>query len=393
MPKNSASTGPHGPAARTATAQETVITRRHATRVLAFAFALATLALTVAALCAAPAVRAADRTATGKPSTAGLRLIDADGRTLSLRGIDVMPVWPELPGRTWFPESYRQIADAGLNTVHFVLFWSAFEPSPGTWDATALATLDRAVYDASRHGLKDVLRPVTLSLEPNHHLPSWPRTGDEWRNVERHSLPFLTMIARRYRSDAGVVVYSLPNEPRVWPVDQDRILRFYDRAIRAIRAVDRSTVVSVSPDFGNSSWDPAFADLGLLTDRRNVVIEIHDYYAGGAGAGFARDDGRAAGAWTWDGMAGYLTVGGRRDIDRHVAAWARVGRRAGLPVFVGEWGINPQAPNAAGWIDQHVAAYKRHGVVGWTWWIYNLGAGLNALDESGRWRIPVERMR
>ena len=73
-----------------------------------------------------------------------------------------MPIWRGSPGRTWDQSRYDQIRAKGFNTVRMVLYWDDFEPSPGAFDQTNLATLDTAIARAKAAGLWVVLDEIHI---------------------------------------------------------------------------------------------------------------------------------------------------------------------------------------------------------------------------------------
>lgn len=58
----------------------------------------------------------------------------------------------------------------------------------------------------------------------------------------------------------------------------------------------------VEPSYGDTSIAPGIADLALLSDKRNLVWSIHDFFAGGDDDGYT-----ASGAQTGT----YVGNGGR----------------------------------------------------------------------------------
>jgi hypothetical protein len=183
-----------------------------------------------------------------------------------------------------------------------------------------------------------------------------------------------------------VVAYDLINEPPSDPVDQNRILRLYDRLIAEVRRVAPDKMVMFEPANGDSSMEGA--DLALLRDRRNLVFSLHDYYAGGAGDGYARggaqllpEDGAR---YAWDGRTGYDDPD-ESELARHLRVNVDIMRAAGIPVWIGEFGINPRAPNARRWIRDKVALFERY-ELGYAWWLYD-AKGPTAPLEPGAQRF------
>ena len=322
-----------------------------------------------------------------KLSTTPTAIVDANRNEVLLRGFDVIPVWADNRGSTWGASSYTAIRDKGFNAVRFAVYWSDLEPVRGSFDATHLATLDRAISYAKAASLYVILDPIHL-YDSERYVPAWARTGDALRDVETYAQPYLAMLADRYRNEAAVAAYDPINEPPGRTDDQSRILDVYGKTIAWMRARDPDKIVFVEPAWGDSSLEGD--DFGRLGTSRNVALSVHDYYAGGAGDGYATN-GAQEGTWTWDEVTGY-PVPNAGELEQHVLAYLNVARAAGLPVWIGEFGINPAAVNADRWIDEKVALFKKYRL-GYAWWAYRTGDGLAAMDSSYRFKPFVDRLR
>ena len=58
----------------------------------------------------------------------------ADGTSVILNGLNLVPAWINSLGRTWKQDRYDTIAAKGFNSVRFVLYWDAVEPRDGEFD-------------------------------------------------------------------------------------------------------------------------------------------------------------------------------------------------------------------------------------------------------------------
>jgi endoglucanase len=309
------------------------------------------------------------------------RIVDAEGREVRLRGFNVAPVWREDPGATWGAQHYERMRQGGFNVVRFFLHWSDFEPERGRFDQTHLRTLDTAIARAGDAGLYVVLDVIHL-FDGEAFVPAWARTGDALGAVERNARGYLRIIADRYGDERALAAFDPVNEPTTYPPDQNRILRMYDGMIALIRREARDKIVMIEPSFGDSSMRGA--DLRLLRDKRNVVFSMHDYYAGGAGKGYAAngeqlraEDGAR---YAWDGTTGYDEVVPAQ-LEQHLLVNLEIMRRAGIPVWVGEFGMDPEAPNARQWIRDKVALFDRYRV-GYAWWLYGFEDSTAPLQRS-----------
>jgi Cellulase (glycosyl hydrolase family 5)/Calcineurin-like phosphoesterase len=320
-------------------------------------------------------------------ATARHAFVRQNGAPVALNGVNVVPVWADSPGRTWGQARYDSIARKGFDSVRFVLYWDDFEPRRGAFDPRALSTLDTAVARAKAAGLYVVLDMIHLwGTGGLRDVPGWALSGDSVATVRQNAGPYVRMLARRYRDVPTVAAYDPVNEPHRWPIDQNAVLRMYDRVIGAIREVDPAKVVMVQPSYGATSMAGACADLANLKHRRNVVFSIHAYFAGGDDDGFGPDC-RQTGRYTWDPKVGYDTAD-PAPLRAHLRSYLDTLAPQGIPLYVGEFGIGRLAPNRDRWIRDMVGLLDEFGL-GRAWWEYwteaNDGA-FSATYSDGGWR-------
>jgi hypothetical protein len=350
--------------------------------------------LTAVALALVAGARAAPRTPATPPDPAPLHatrtqpFVTPDGHAVPLVGLNVIPVFKHHPGQTWPAERYAQIRAKGFTAVRFVLYWDVMEPARGAFDARSFATLDTAVQRARAAGLRIVLDVVHLwGPKGFADVPAWARTGDSVTTVRTNAGPYLQRIATRYRGEPAVAAYDLVNEFHRFPIDQNGVLRAYDALIGQVRRVDPAKIVMVEPTYGDSSIAGRLADFANLTHRRNVVWSVHDYFAGGDDDGYAAD-GREAGRYTFDGRTGYP----RPDpaaLRAHLLVQLRKTRAAGIPMWVGEFGIGDGVAGHDRWIADQTALFARYGL-GRAWWEYHTDGPLSATTAAFAWKPWVD---
>ena len=317
-------------------------------------------------------------------ATARHAFVDPSGRPVRLVGLNVIPVWKGEPGRTWPQARYDQIRAKGFTAVRFVLYWDLMEPRRGAFDGTSFATLDTAVARARTAGLRVVLDTVHLWGRGGFaDVPAWARTGDSVTTVRTNAGPYLRWIARRYRDEPAVAAYDLVNEFFRFPIDQNAILRAYDALIGRVRAVDPRKIVLIEPTYGDTSIAGDLADFANLKHRANVVWSIHDYFAGGDDDGYA-PDGSQRGRYAFDGRTGYPTRD-RKALKAHLLVHLRKTRAAGLPMWIGEFGIGDGAPGHDRFIADKTALFARYGL-GDAWWQYHTTGPLSATTDSFEWK-------
>jgi hypothetical protein len=317
-------------------------------------------------------------------STSSQPFVDAGGRPVPIVGFNVMPVWSDLPGRTWEQGRYDQIAAGGFTAVRFVLHWDDFEPVPGVFSATSLSTLDTAIARAKAAGLRVVLDCIHLwGPGGMEDVPPWARTGDSVTTVATNGGAFLRTLASRYRDEPAVAAYDLVNEPHRWPIDQNSVLRAYDQLIGQVRKVDPDKIVLIEPTYGDTSIAGALADFSNLKHRANVVYSLHDYFAGGDDDGYAVD-GRQKGNYVWDGVTGY-PIRDPAALEAHLRVHLDKLRAAGIPLWIGEFGIGAGVVGHDRWIADKIALFKRYGL-GRAWWEYRTSDPFSATLPDGAWQ-------
>ena len=317
-------------------------------------------------------------------STTAEPFVDAAGRAVRLHGFNLTPVWSGKPSQTWTLARYQQIRDKGFNAVRFVLKWSDFEPTKEAFNQTHLSTLDTAIARAKAAGLYVILDEIHLFGSGGfNYVPSWARIDDSVTSVRRNAAGYLKLLAGRYRSEPAVAAYDPVNEFHRWPIDQNGVLRAYDQLIREIRTVDPGKIVLVEPTYGDTSVAGDLADFSNLTDKRNVVWSIHDYFAGGDDDGYAAD-GSKSGAYVYGGRTGYPSPN-PRELENHLKVHVDKTRAAGLPIWIGEYGIGDGVANHAQWIKDKVALFEKYGL-GRGWWEYRTTSPMSATSSDGSWK-------
>ena len=123
----------------------------------------------------------------------GGRIVDADGREVILRGVNVnalVEYWQmraDLP--TTFPltePDVDEMAQIGCNAVRLLVSWSRIEPAPGAYDETYLDEVEHAVEWFSERGIYSIIdfhqdawgptlaaRPDEICEPPNQPAFGW----------------------------------------------------------------------------------------------------------------------------------------------------------------------------------------------------------------------------
>ncbi|NUW46066.1 glycoside hydrolase family 5 protein [Nonomuraea rhodomycinica] len=352
-------------------------------------------------------------TTTGAPArTKGLtlsadrRIVDADGNEVLLRGVNVNQLedyfqkFPDRPVTRPLTEAdFAGMERMGFNVIRLALSWSALEPRPGHYDPAYLARISWAVRTAAEHGLRTVIdmhqdawgkgvaaAPGTTCDDgvPMHGwdgAPTWadrfdgaPRCEFTGRDISPAVARAFTnfyqdrdgiqtrlvaawgMLAERFANEPMVAGYDLLNEPgfgEAPPITSGVLLgRYYDRAIKAIRAGERRGFGFPHLVFFEPSvlWSGLGFEVSVpkdFTDDRLLVFAPHLYNE----------------SITIDQGTG-LTV---TSIERGFDLASRAAAYYGAGLWSGEWGWfgDPASAPIATYTDQE----DRHRIGGafWVW--------------------------
>ena len=155
------------------------------------------LALLCAILAAAPAQAALPALA-----VSGDRIVDASGREVLLRGVNVdrLAEAPELG-----PLAPRTLAAVGWNAVRVKLSWARIEPVPGRADERHLADVERLVDALAAAGVYSV-----LAVQPQGLVPGLPVRG---ARTPRQYAVVMRAVARRFAVQPGVAGFDVGDAP------------------------------------------------------------------------------------------------------------------------------------------------------------------------------------
>jgi len=356
---------------------------------------------TPAAAAAPPAVASAT---CPRLSTRDGRIVDARGRSVLLRGVNV---FAGEHNRGVSGGELRRAARQGFNAVRLVAYWDTLEPrapSGGSrrYDRDAFRALDAVIARARSAGLYVILDPVHLfKLSPafdGRGIPAWVYKGrgltleqaqdrlasDE--EVRGHLDAFLRYVATRYRDSPTVAAIDPVNEPP--SPDQNALGRWYDSMVQLLHDAAPSTMIFVEPQFGDFAADRFRFD--AIRDRRNVVFSTHFYYAGGRGDGYG-PEGNKEGRYVSEGTSGYAR-GNEADLEAHLRVSLDAAALAGVPVHVSEFGIGRLQRNALAYVRDLTELFDRTGV-GWTYWIHDARDRFSLTEDDGTFDELVAPLR
>jgi endoglycosylceramidase len=323
----------------------------------------------------------------------GARIVDARGREVLLRGVNVNALaeyWKGTPFATTFPlapDDPDRMAIIGWDAVRLLVSWSRIEPSPGAYDegyldevaATAARLRGRGLYTIVDFH-QDAWGPTlaapdgTVCPPPSEPAIGWdgapgwatldgglprcftsqreinPAVHQAWQSfllnadgVQDRYTAMIGHVARRFAGASWVAGYDLMNEPNAFgPADEAQLSAMYGRALRAIRAAEgdrQHHLVLFEP---SALWSaigrgapPAFSD------DPGLVYAPHIYTGGFDNGPITRDAFQVA----------------RDEADGY----------GGIPVLSGEWGSDPARSD--GYFEAHQALQDdfHFGATLWTW--------------------------
>lgn len=321
-------------------------------------------------------------------STSGSRIIDADGDTVVLQGVNWsgMETATHAPHGLWsrdYRDMLRQIAGLGFNVVRIPFSLQALSASStnsidfgGGRNAalqgkTPLQVLDEIIAEAGRQGLMVIL--------DNHSQSDDGFSYDLWYGqdgtTEADWISTWQMLASRYGTTPNVVGYDLKNEPHgraTWGTGGPTDWRLAaERAGKAVLAKDPDALIlveGIEAPVASGSLDRNWWGGNLEGVRKNpvrlgvpghVVYSPHEYGPGVfAQPWFSSPDMSRILADRWRKGFGYINASGI------------------APVLVGEFGAKSVTEDTVEgrWITQF-ADYLAGSGTSWTFWSWNPNSG------------------
>ena len=264
-------------------------------------------------------------------------------------------VGPEETAKFWaaFKESYITeddiafVAATGANTVRLPFHYKLFtvEDYLGSNDPDeGFRRFDDVIGWCRKHGLKVILDMHSCpgGQTGTNHDDSY---GYPWlfrsEANQREYCDIWRRIAARYANEPVVLAYDVMNEPIPWyHSDKDELnalmAKVQRRAADAIREVDRNHIII----FAGAQCNSNFAPFDGFAFGENEMLSCH-----------------------------YYSFGNPKYDDKAVAKFAALGKKMGVPMYMGETGHNTY-----GWCREITESMEKKGM-GWTFWPFKKPGG------------------
>lgn len=131
-------------------------------------------------------MRARKPWAAAQLKAAGKRLVDPQGRSVLLHGINLCHKGNRLPGGKvnfypdWPEDLYQRFADMGLTVVRLGILWAALEPSPGQYDEAYFQFISKQLDLAAQAG-----QSVILDMHQDLYAQRFSDGAPDWAVLTR----------------------------------------------------------------------------------------------------------------------------------------------------------------------------------------------------------------
>ncbi len=256
-------------------------------------------------------------------------------------------------------EDFKNIKSLGLNCIRVPFNHRLVEPTPYRYDEDGLKYLDQVLVWASRHKIYVILDLHGAAGAQNYdwHSDSLGK-AELWTNkdYQKQTFALWEFLADRYKNEAHLVGYDILNEA---VLEDNKLLNdFYKQTIKSIRQSDKNHILFIE---GNR-WAQDLAVLDKFDDG-NYVLSLHNYEPPNFSFHLithlhyplkTKEE-------QWN----------KSIMHKHLEKSKVVADRHGVPLFVGEFGINAREGHYGEdkWLNDTLKCYQNFGFH-WTYWTY-----------------------
>ena len=333
--------------------------------------------------------------------TSGLNIVDANGNTVSLRGVNLggwltIETWMTPADSSGLPDNYSiiqtldnrfgvateqsliktyeqswittadfdNIQAEGLNVIRVPVWWANFETLDGQWRSDAFNMLDWVVSQAATRGIYTIIdmhgvvgaQSTSQDTGQQNLNAYWSSSADQAATNQ-----LMMQIAAHYNGNPNVAAYDLMNEPMNAPSNQDAV-NAQNSIFSAVRSQDPNHICIIEGTFGNWNWSMLAPPSTF--GWTNVVYEMHEYQ--------------------WSGTASAVENGAVNQVNdfKNHQSW-------NVPDYIGEF--NDFANGSDVW--QFTTNQYNSNNINWTVWAYKSTQGNWGLYETKSNLPPVPNIQ
>jgi len=222
----------------------------------------------------------------------------------------------------------RDIKKFGFNCVRVPFHYRAVEKKPFQYDGKGLYFLDQVLRWAEKYKIWAIL---DLHAAPGAQNHDWHSDSDGkarlWtgKSYQKRVFSLWEFLADRYKDKECVAGYDLLNEAVIG--SSQTLNAFYKKLIKRLRGVDKNHILFIEGD----KWAVDIECLDQFKDD-NYALSIHHYEPLDFTFNFVPH-------------LSYPLTRKKKGVNRsilrkHLYPYKRISERRGVPIFVGEFGVN-----------------------------------------------------
>ncbi len=267
-------------------------------------------------------------------------------------------------------DDFKRISDVGMNCVRLPFNFRLLEEKKGR------DILEKVIGWCEKYNIYCIL---DMHAAPGCQNPDWhsDSNGDSylWDNdiYQKRFFRLWEMLSDRFKDRDIIAGYDVLNEPVIRKSAKKTLRNFYKETIRRIREIDKRHIIFLE---GNL-WAQVLEDIGEpFADNLSYSIHYYcpidftfDFHRGLRYPGWVENE-------YWN----------KERIEDDLRRYYRLGRNWGVPIFVGEFGINFRCGKCTGsiaWVKDILQIFNKFDFH-WTYWTYKTIA--NSVYPDGLYR-------